>query len=209
MGGETLLLIRIWNYFRGYVIIKIEGLTLEKFINLAISKNIILWDITRIDYTTLKAKVSVAGFKELRDIVQKVGCRVNVIEKKGYPFFINKLKYRKMLAFGSVISISLVIFLTSFIWDIDIIGNERIKDEEIVNVLESIKIKEGVSKRAARDVDISNVLLLSIQDLAFANVQIQGTKMTIEVKERDLAQVEVEDNVPCNIVASKKQLLKK
>lgn len=209
MGGETLLLIRIWNYFRGYVIIKIEGLTLEKFINLAIAKNIILWDITRIDYTTLKAKVSVAGFKELRDIVQKVGCRVNVIEKKGYPFFINKFKYRKMLAIGSVLSISLIIFLTSFIWNIDIVGNERIKDEEIINVLESLKIREGVSKRAARDIDISNALLLSIQDLAFANVQIQGTKMIVEVKERELVQVELKDDVPCNILASKKAIIEK
>ncbi|WIV10692.1 sporulation protein YqfD [Proteiniborus sp. MB09-C3] len=204
-----MLVIRIWNYFRGYVIIKIEGLTLEKFINLAISKNIILWDIIRIDYTTLKAKVSVAGFKELRDVVQKVGCRVSVVEKKGYPFFINKFKYRKMLALGSVISISLVIFFTSFIWRIDIVGNERIKDEEITNVLLSMNVKEGIRKSAAKKLDISNGLLLNIQDLSFANVEIRGTKMIIEVKERALSQVDIKEDTPCNIVASKKAVIEK
>ncbi len=204
-----MLVIRIWNYFRGYVIIKIEGLTLEKFINLAISKDIILWDIVRIDYTTLKAKVSVAGFKELRDVVQKVGCKVNVMEKKGYPFFVNKFKYRKMLAIGSVISVALIIFFTSFIWNIDIVGNERIKDEEIINVLQSIKIKEGVRKETARKVDISNTLLLSIQELSFANVEIKGTKMIVEVRERSLAQAEIKEDEPCNIVASKKAVIEK
>lgn len=199
----------MWNYFRGYVIIKIEGLTLEKFINLAISKNIILWDITRIDYTTLSAKISIAGFKELRDVVQKVGCRVNVIEKKGYPFFINKFKYRKMLALGSVLSIILVIFLTSFIWNIDIIGNERIPDEEIINVLQSISIKEGIRKSSAKAEDISNTLLLNIQELSFANVEIRGTKMIIEVRERSSAKVEVKEDVPCNIVASKRAVIEK
>ncbi|WP_352419853.1 sporulation protein YqfD [Proteiniborus sp.] len=204
-----MLVIRIWNYFRGYVIIKIEGLTLEKFINLAISKNIILWDIVRIDYTTLKAKVSVVGFKELRDVVQKVGCRVYIVEKKGYPFFLNKFKYRKMLAIGSVLSIVLVIFLTSFIWNIDIVGNVRIGDDEISNVLSSINIKEGIRKSTARNQDISNTLLLKIQDLSYANVEIRGTKMIVEVKERDLVQIELREDTPCNIVASKKAVIEK
>lgn len=204
-----MLVIRIWNYFRGYVIIKIEGLTLEKFINLAISKNIILWDIVRIDYTTLRAKVSVAGFKELRDVVQKVGCRVYIVDKKGYPFFLNKFKYRKMLAIGSVLSIVLVIFLTSFIWNIDIVGNVRIGDDEISNVLSSINIKEGIRKSTARNQDISNTLLLKIQDLSYANVEIRGTKMIVEVKERDLVQIELREDTPCNIVASKKAVIEK
>jgi len=204
-----LLVIRIWNYFRGYVIIKIEGLTLEKFINLAISKNIILWDITRIDYTTLKAKVSISGFKALRDVVQKVGCRVYILEKRGYPFFISKFKYRKMLAIGSLLSIALVIFMTSFIWTIDIVGNERIKDEEIINVLSSLNIKEGISKKTAKNTDITNALLLNIQDLSFANIEIHGTKMIVEVRERPLTEVQVKEDTPCNIVAAKKAVIEK
>lgn len=203
------MVIRIWNYFRGYVIIKIEGFTLEKFINLAISKNIILWDITRVDYTTLSAKVSTAGFKELRDVVQKVGCRVNVIEKKGYPFLVSKFKYRKMLFIGAILSISLVIFLTSFIWSIDVIGNERIKDEEIIKVLQSLEISEGIRKSTAKKADISNTLLLSIQELSFANIEIRGTKMIIEVRERSLAKIEIEKDVPCNIVALRKAVIEK
>lgn len=204
-----MLIIRIWNYFRGYVIIKIEGLTLEKFINLAISKDVILWDIIRIDYTTLEAKVSVAGFKTLRDVVQKVGCRVYIIGKKGYPFFTNRFKYRKMLAIGLVLSIAFVVFLTSFIWNIDIVGNERIKDNEIINVLSSINVREGMKKSTASKTDISNILLLNIQDLSYVNVEIQGTRMIVEVKERDLVQVEIRDNIPCNIIASKKAIIEK
>lgn len=204
-----MLIIRIWNYFRGYVIIKIEGLTLEKFINLAISKNIILWDIVRVDYTTLKAKVSVAGFKDLRDVMQKVGCRVYIVDKKGYPFFLNKFKYRKMLAIGSVLSIALIVFLTSFIWRIDIVGNERIGDNEIINVLSSINIKQGIRKSTARKQDISNILLLKIHDLSYANVEIRGTRMIVEVRERDLIQVEIKEDTPCNIIASKKAVIEK
>lgn len=204
-----MLAIRIWNYFRGYVIIKIEGLTLEKFINLAISKNIILWDITRIDYTTLKAKVSISGFKALKDVVQKVGCRVYILEKRGYPFLVSKFKYRKMLAIGSLVSIVLVIFMTSFIWTIDIVGNDRIKDEEIINVLLSLNIKEGISKRTVKNTDIANALLLNIQELSFASTEVQGTKLIVEVRERPLTEVQIKEDTPCNIVASKKAVIEK
>ncbi len=38
-------IIKIWHYLKGYVIIKIEGLTLERFLNLAANKDIYLWDI--------------------------------------------------------------------------------------------------------------------------------------------------------------------
>ena len=31
--------------FKGYVIIRVEGLTLERFLNLAITSDIYLWDI--------------------------------------------------------------------------------------------------------------------------------------------------------------------
>ena len=51
-----MLSIKIWNYFRGYVIIRVEGLTLEKFLNLATNKDIYLWDIERIEYTVIEAK---------------------------------------------------------------------------------------------------------------------------------------------------------
>lgn len=204
-----MLIIRIWNYFRGYVIIKIEGLTLEKFINLAIAKNILLWDISRLDYTTLKAKASISGFKALRDVVQKVGCRVSIIEKSGYPFFIRKFKYRKMFAMGLVISLTLVVFFTSFIWSIEITGNEKIRDEEIINALLSMNIKEGVRKSKADRLDIRNELLLKIQELSYANVEIHGTRMKIEVKERNLIQEEIKENVPCNIIASKKAVIER
>ena len=93
-------IIKIWNYSNGYVIIKIEGLTLERFLNLAATKDIYLWDIKRIDYTLLEMKVSIEGFRELKDIVKKVGCHVEIIEKKGLPFIFYKFKNRKMLGIG-------------------------------------------------------------------------------------------------------------
>lgn len=40
-----MLAIKIWNYLKGYVIIRIEGLALERLLNLALTNNIYLWDV--------------------------------------------------------------------------------------------------------------------------------------------------------------------
>ena len=67
-----MLFIRLWNYLKGYVIIRIEGLILENFINFTTLEGIELWDIRRIDYTTLEAKIHIRDFKRLRKIVKKI-----------------------------------------------------------------------------------------------------------------------------------------
>ncbi|MTI49409.1 sporulation protein YqfD [Sporosalibacterium faouarense] len=204
-----MLVIRLWNYFRGYVIIRVEGLTLEKFINLAIARNIYLWDIVRSDYTTLEAKVSIKGFKALKPVVKRVGCRINIITKNGYPFFIHKFKYRKMFAFGFVVAVSILFFLTSFIWSIDIQGNERISKEEILNKLEVMGIDFGTFKRKI-DVDvIKKGLLTNIESLSFARVEIKGTKLLVEIKESDLKPDQENRDYPCHIIAKKKAVIEK
>ncbi|WP_427339549.1 sporulation protein YqfD [Caloranaerobacter sp. DY30410] len=204
-----MLVIRIWNYFRGYVIIKIEGLTLERFINLSIAKGIYLWDIVRYDYTTLEAKVGLKGFKALREVVRRVGCRIYIIEKKGFPFLVHKLKYRKMLVFGFAIAVCIIVFLTSFIWEIEVVGNKNIDSKFIIDYLAKMDIKPGISKS---EVDISELkrnILKDIENISFVNMEIIGTKLLVEVKEREIIQPAIEEDVPCNIVAKKKAVIVK
>ena len=46
------------NYILGYVNIKVEGFFIERFINICISKKILLWNIKREKSTILYAKHS-------------------------------------------------------------------------------------------------------------------------------------------------------
>ena len=204
-----MLVIRLWNYFRGYVIIRIEGLTLEKFINLSIAKGLYLWDIQRIDYTTLEAKIGIKGFKSLKDIVRRVGCRTHIIEKRGYPFLAHKFKYRKMFGLGFILSIGLIFFATSYVWKIDVEGNERVKDEAIVIALERMEVKTWIPKRRIDTLEIKQHLLANLDSLAYAGAEVKGTKLIITVKERDVIPEIISSNEPCNIVANKRAVVYK
>ncbi|NLJ99542.1 MAG: sporulation protein YqfD, partial [Tissierellia bacterium] len=200
-------IIRLWNYLRGYVIIKVEGLTLERFLNLAATRDIYLWDIKRIGYTLLEMKVSIEGFKALKEVVKKAGCKVEIIDKNGFPFLLHRLKHRKMLGFGFFVFLAIIIFLFSLIWDIEVIGNEMIKGEEIIQALEKENIKKGIIKYRIDKDYTKDFLLDKFEHLSFVSVEIKGTRLIVEVKEQDLPPENIDMDTPCNIVATKKGVI--
>lgn len=201
--------IKTWNFLKGYVIIKVEGLTLERFLNLAATKDIYLWDINRVGYTTLEMKATIQGFKALKEIVKRVGCRVEIVDKRGLPFILYRLKHRKMLAFGFFIFIGVIIFLSSLIWNIEVIGNEKVRTEDILKVLEKEEIKNGIIKYKI-DKDYTKHLLLNEFDtFSFLSIEIKGTKLIIEVKEQDLPPEKIDMDAPCHIIATKKGVIVK
>lgn len=200
-------IIRLWNYLRGYVIIEVEGLTLERFLNLASTRDIYLWDIKRMDYTVLKMKVSIEGFKALKEVVKKAGCKLEIIDKNGVPFLLYRLKHRKMLGFGFLLFLFIIIFLFSLIWQIEIIGNETIKAEKIIQALEEENIKQGIIKYKI-DKDYTRDFLLDRFDFfSFVSLEIKGSKLIVEIKEQDRPPESIDIDTPCNIVATKKGII--
>lgn len=201
--------IKTWNYLRGYVIIKVEGLTLERFLNLAADQDIYLWDIKRINYTLLEMKVSTKGFKALKEIVRKVGCRVEIVEKKGLPFIIYRLRNRKMLGFGILIFFSLILVLSSFIWSIEVLGLEKISKMDIIRVLEGENIRPGIIKYNIDKDYISSLLLNGFEHISFASIDIKGTKLIVSIYEQDIPPEKLDINIPCHIIAKKKGVIVK
>ncbi|SET41338.1 similar to stage IV sporulation protein [Natronincola peptidivorans] len=204
-----MLILKLWNYIRGYVIIRIEGLALEKFINMCIARNIYLWDITRINYTTLEAKVGIRGFKAIRKLTRRAGCKVYISQKNGYPFWFSKMKKRKMLILGAFFSLTIVLILSSFILVIEVTGNQQVSKEEIVNALEESGLKIGVNKYFLNLREIENNLLINIQDLTWIGIELNGIHARIEVVEKIAPPPKLEKDVPCDVVAKKNGVIEK
>ena len=154
-------------------------------------------------------KVSTKGFKALKEIVRKVGCRVEIVEKKGLPFILYRLKNRKMLGFGILIFFSLVLILSSFIWSIEVMGNEKINRMDIIRALENEDIRPGIIKYNIDKDYISSLLLNGFEELSFVSIDIKGTRLIISIYEQDIPPEKLDMTIPCHIVASKKGVIVK
>jgi len=208
-GGKNLPIIRLWNFLRGYVIITIEGFALERFINYAIAQGIYLWDIIRIEPMLLEAKISLKGYKALRAIVKKTGCRIKIKARVGYPFFMHKIKQRKTFAAGLFVALFLIFTSASFIWSIEIKGNTEIPEQKIKECLYELGLFQGAFKYDLNIPEIENRMMMQLEDLAWIGIELKGTKAIVEVAEKVKPPKSIPTDIPCDIVATKKGIITK
>ncbi|MCX7746710.1 MAG: sporulation protein YqfD [Clostridia bacterium] len=203
-----MLMLRLWNYIRGYVIILVEGYFLEKFINICIRRQIFLWDIERKKSSVMVLKVSTKGFKMIRPIVKKTKCRVKILKKRGMPFVLNRYRKRKAFVVGAFVFVALFYCLTSFIWSIEVHGNKKMDSQYIIDKLASCGVKTGVLKYNIDTDKLVDKMMLDMKELAWVGVVLKGTKIKIEVVERVQPPKLVPKDRPCNIVAGKDGVIK-
>lgn len=203
-----MLLLRLWNYLRGYVIILVEGYFLEKFINICIRRQIFLWDLKRSKNSTMTLKISIKGFKSLRPIARKTSCRVHIVAKKGVPFVLYRYRKRKAFAVGAFLFIAMMYVLSSFVWVIEVNGNQRIDDSILLRDLKEMGVRTGALKYGIDTDWIVNNLMLKNSDLSWVEVEVKGTKVKVEVSERILRPEMVPLEKPCDIIAERDGLIK-
>lgn len=204
-----MLAIKLWNFFKGYAIIKVEGLSIEKFINLVISKNIYIWDVERIGFTTIIAKISLKGFKLLQPYTRITNCKVSIVEKRGLPFIILYLKRRRMLVAGALFCMILAYVFSIFVWSIDVKSTKNIDEKSILTELNKLGLKAGVSKSSINISKIQQQFLIDMKDAAWIGIDLKGTKAFVKVIEKTSPPVILPENVPCNIIAKKDGIIYK
>ncbi len=207
------MILTLWNFLRGYVIIEIMGAYVERFVNMAAHRGVFIWDAleSNCDDGTrrIQMKVSVKAFKLLKGCAKKTGCKMRIVSKMGYPFFAHRYRKRKLLVFGSLFFLACLYFLSSFVWLIEVNGYDRITKEEILNFSSKYGLKLGAFKQNVDPNDLENQFLSAFTDISWINIYIKGTRATINLTEIIPKQNKIDKETPCNIVAKKNGLITK
>lgn len=199
----------ILNYILGYVNILVEGYFVEKFINICNKQKIFLWNLKRSKTTIIYTNVSIKDFKKLKPIAQKTKCKIKIKSKKGLPFIFNKYKKRKIFVIGLAMVLITIFTLSKFIWNIEVIGNEKINDDEIIQIANENNLKIGKFKNKVDTKKIINKLRLERDDIAWIGIEIKGTNAIIKIVESIPKPNIIDDEEFCNIVATKDAIIKK
>ncbi len=154
-------------YILGYVNISVEGYFIERFINICISKGILLWNLKRKKSSFLYANIGMKEFKKIKEIAKITKCRVKIERKKGLPFILHRYKKRKLF-FAALIVVILFIFgMSNFVWNIEVTGNNTISKEEIMTEVSNSGLKLGILKQKIDTKNIINNLRLKRDDIAW------------------------------------------
>ncbi len=201
---------KIWiNYIIGYVNIKVESYFIERFINICISKKILLWNIQRKKSTILYANISIKDYKRLKEIARKTKSKVNIESKKGLPFILHKYRKRKIFIGFFILILIGLIATSNFVWNIDVKGNNNISKEEIIEILNQNGFKIGMNKNKIDTNLIINKIRLQRDDIAWVGINLDGTNAIVEIKEADMAPEIIDENEYCNILSNKNAIITK
>lgn len=201
----------ILNNLAGYLRIRVEGYSPERFLNLCCYHGIFLWNL-RPAKGAYEMNIRVRDFRRLRPMVRKSRAKVRITQKRGVPFFIHKYRGRKLFFTGSVIAICLIFLLSSFIWRIQIDGNLARTDEVLLSFLTEKGIACGMAKKNVDCDRIEKDIRMEYDDIIWVSAYVHGSCLKIKVREnpdRKELQTEAEAEAPMDIVAEADGIIQK
>ncbi|MBE7034881.1 MAG: sporulation protein YqfD [Ruminococcaceae bacterium] len=198
-----MLLAKLLYYIRGYVVITVSGRYPERFLNVCSRRHILVFNVFPCSAGVIKCCVSMAGFKMLIPIARKTSVRIKLIKKCGLPVLLARLKKRKLLCFGCLLCVLCLIIMNQFVWKIEIVGYKALTNRTIMENLEECGLKIGAFRPSIDEKKIQNQMLIKVPELSWLWVDKNGSKVTVEVKERTLPPVMHNDGAYYNLVATK------
>jgi len=198
-----MLLVRIFNYLKGYLLVSVDGYFLERFINMCIRNDVFIWDIHKMSSAKMRVKISVRAFRRIRPIALRTKSRVRIYRRRGLPFVVHKYRKRRGILIGLCLFAAMMFYFSSFVSGVEITGNEHLETQ----VIEEYLAEFGVSaRRMIRNIDehvVRDQMMTAIPELAWIGINIQGSKIFVDVQERNIIPERIPETVPCNIVATR------
>lgn len=189
----------IIRYMRGYVKIRVQGYSPERFLNLCRYHEILIWGLMPVG-NAYEMYLTLEGFRKLKPIIRKTHTKVRLLKRYGLPFFIHRHRKRKAFLIGVLLCMGLLYFYSSYIWDIHFEGNEKWTDQTLLEFLGTKEVSPAMSKDKVDCAQIVKDIRAQYDDIVWVSASIDGSRLRIQIKENeDTFQKEIkEDENPVN-----------
>lgn len=196
-----MLIIRFLRYLFGYINFRAFGGFADRFINLCTKDEIPLWNVKHIN-GNITASTTVQGYLAIHSAARKSGMRVISTDKIGLKYFLRKHKARMGIIAGAVVASILIFTLSQFVWSVSVVGNTTLDDDFLLSAFENHGVKVGVPISSIDNDEAAQNVMSEIEKLSWASVNMKGSVVVIEVREKTDAPEIYDASKPTNVVAS-------
>lgn len=184
-----------------YITIKGLGGFQEKFISELIANDIQIYEISQLE-SEFTAVVKPYSYLKISRIARKHGIRLSVVERKGIIFRLLPYRKRWGLVVGALCCSAVIVFLSQFVWRIDISGNTQITDSQISGIMEENGLMPGCGRKAFDTAVCERSALSQLELLSWISVECEGSRVYVKVAEiNDPPKAEIPINTPCNVIS--------
>lgn len=192
---------KLWKYLTGYVIITIKGFNTTKLINKAV-KNKIGFSNLNTDSVKTRTAVSYKDYQKLNELNALYKCSITTDREIGLNFIFKSIIKNHFFVLGMFVFVFILYFLSSRVWLIDISGNTKLTDSQIIEVCSQKGINTGIN---INKIDLKNIayeLKNDLGNIAWINIRTKGSAVFIKLAEEQKLESNINtDTKPCDIVA--------
>lgn len=186
-------MIYLFRLLLGYVEFEFSGGFREDFINECFEKGIDIKNISLCD-NGFRAICSIKTYKTLHRVAFSHAGRVKIIKKHGLPFLLHPLRNRFGFLVGAVCFVFIISFLGSFVWSVELKGNERVSDTVLYTYLENNRLTQGTMWGGIDRDKLSWQMMSDFEDFAWVHINKIGTTALVEVNETRQRPQEKDEN---------------
>lgn len=184
----------------GKVVVEVNILKPERLLNILWSENINVINVKRIDIATIRVTIDYKDYDTLIDAVKRLNGKSKIIGSTGILFFISKLKSKLFLVIGGGIFVVLLLYLSTYVWSIEITTKKNVSPYELRQQLYDIGIQPGISKKKIDVKEVEKKLEDVNSDVLWLRARIEGSTLKIFIEEK-VNPPEVKEGKYGNLVA--------
>ncbi|MBQ8217675.1 MAG: sporulation protein YqfD [Oscillospiraceae bacterium] len=193
---------------KGKCRVELNGAYPENLLNACALNGLEIWDMRCVDRYRLSFLVYENDVETLKKLAEKSMCDITVQAVSGGSRLKGFVKRHMVLFIGLAIVLLLLVLSGFFIWDMEVYGNEKLTDGEILRVLSECGVDcgsfwPGVDKELLR-----SEVLLKLPELAWMTVNVNSSRASVVVSERiEKPEIYVESE-SADLVAKKTGIIK-
>ncbi len=183
----------------------LNGLNLERFMNLMQQNGIPLVSLCRQDARTLVCECYSADLPAISALAQEKGWRMEGLCPLGLSAFVLWLKKRPGIPAGIALMLIGMLVLSQFVWRVDV-QNAGAYQAEIVSYLQESGYHTGVPRKRVNAKALESALIYRYPQIAWFHVYVTNVTLVVEVAP-GVAMPETADDEPGDLIAAQDSII--
>ena len=202
------MILKFLRFILGYVKIKVTGFAPERFMNLIISHEFVVWNVETIEngYTFYTGRKNLA---EMKPYFHKTRMRFHIESRHGLPYVLKKHRKRSFFVLGFGICLFILYILSLFVWEIKVEGEDKLVNEAILKYVEEKYVPLGTRISNVDCASLEVCLKERYSDISWISCNLDGTVLYINLVEGVNLVSESQDDKTGDIVALKDGAIEK
>ena len=200
---------KLYDLARGTVRLKVSGAQPERILNFCAEKGIEFWDASPCEDFSVSFSAFSSDCAAIMSQSGKNGLEIELLSEKGGRKLARSVKRRAVFVVLAVVSVTLASVSSLFLWNIEIEGNDKLSDAQILRALSDCGVDYGVFWPSLSSDEVRSRVVAEMPEIAWLSLNVRSSRAHIVVHERVDKPEIVNEKAPCDIVAAKSGVIKR